>query len=429
MTPFDVAVGLDEAAMAQAMAAVYGELYPRVFTGSQCVEKAGVEFVVSWDVKAPPTVVLGPPPDGRHLVARHLRTHLEPPSGLTVEQLIDVYVATLEHTTFQVVANEMTMSIEGGGEHATVPVQVVLYVQIDSFGAHLTLRLLKATGTTGNPTDDWFLNNIILPEAVKVAQEMLPGIDLPPLTFAGVGLTPPAATVTPRHVVALAALSGRPVPTPPYPENWPQSPFFAVLSDDAKLAIGRAGVRSLVGKPFGESGSVDIGIGTAQYAATARIAAIDVGLAGRGAPQFTFSAAITGNVRAGITIGCTTFGVNYTLYAAPPPTGTIGLELSGTRVSARTQHVNTFVLLIIPDGSPIEWLLSALTVPLLQAVTAAFSPLITKAFEGLAFPVTVLPSVFIDTSGVRLAVTPTDVHFATFAGLTSIEGTARITGG
>lgn len=78
MTPFDVAVGLDEAAMSQAMAAVYRELYPRVFTGSQRVEKAGLEFVVSWDVKAPPTVVLGPPPEGRHLLARHLRTHLEP---------------------------------------------------------------------------------------------------------------------------------------------------------------------------------------------------------------------------------------------------------------------------------------------------------------------------------------------------------------
>lgn len=74
-------------------------------------------------------------------------------------------------------------------------------------------------------------------------------------------------------------------------------------------------------------------------------------------------------------------------------------------------------------------MLSALTAPLLQAVTAAFSPLITKAFEGLSFPVTTLPSVSIDTSGVRLVVTPTDVHFATFAGLTSIEGTARITGG
>lgn len=429
MTTYDVAVGLDETAMSQAMSAVYRELYPKVFTGSQRVERAGLEFDVSWDVTAPPTVALGPPPEGRRIVAQHLGAHLEPPPGVTVEQLIDAYVTTLEHTTFQVVANDMTMTIQGGGEHATVPVKVTLYVQVDSFGPHLTLRPLKATGTTGNPTDDWFLNHIILPEAVKVAREFLPGIDLPPFTFAGVGLTAPAVDVTPGHIVVLAALAGKPVPTPPFPENWPRSPFFAVMSDEAKLAIGRAGVRSLVGKTFGDSGKVNIGIGTAEYAATARIATIDIRLADQGAPQFAFNAAITGNVRAGIKIGCTTFGLNYTLYAAPPPTGRIGLELSGTRVSARTQHVNTFVLLLSPSGNPIEWLLSALTAPLLQAVTATFSPLITKAFEGLSFPVTTLPSVSIDTSGVRLVVTPTDVHFATFAGLTSIEGTARITGG
>ncbi|MEU9059814.1 hypothetical protein AB0D13_13360 [Streptomyces sp. NPDC048430] len=429
MTSYDIAVGLDEAAMSQAMAAVYHQLYPDVFTGSQLVDKAGLVFDVSWDVTAPPTVALGPPPEGRRIVAQHLGAHLDPPPGVTVEQLVDAYVTTLEHTTFRVVADDMTMTIQGGGEHATVPVKVVLYVQVDSFGPHLRLRPLKATGTTGNPTDDWFLNNIILPEAIKVAQEFLPEIDLPPLTFAGVGLTAPAADVTPRHVVALAALAGRPVPTPPFPENWPQSPFFAVMSDEAKLAIGRAGVRSMVGRTFGDSGKVNIGIGTAEYAATARIAAIDIRLADQGAPQFAFNAAITGNVRAGITIGCTTFGLNYTLYAAPPPTGRIGLELSGTRVSARTQHVNPFVLLLSPDGNPIEWLLSALTAPLLQTVTAVFSPLITKAFEGLAFPVTTLPSLTLDTSGVRLVVTPADVRFATFAGRTSIEGTARITGG
>lgn len=429
MTVFDVAIGVDAATMSQAMAAVYHQLYPKVFTGSQHVDEEGIEFDVAWDVLAPPTVALGPPPGGRELIAAHLAAHLEPRGDITVEQLIDAYVATLETTTFQATADAMTMTIEGGGEHATDHVRVTLYVHIDSAGGHLTLRPLKATGTTDNPTDAWILNNVILPEAIKIAQELLPGIDPPPVTFAGVGLTAPAVDVTPGHAVALTALAGAPVPTPPFPDSWPRTPFFAVMSDEAKLAVGRAGVRSMVGSTFGDSGSVDIGVGRAQYGATAQIAAIEIDLADQGAPRFTFDATISGNVQAGIKIGCTTFGVNYTLFAAPRPSGTIGLELSGTQVSAKTEHVNTFVLLIIPNGNPFEWLLSALTTPLLQAVTAVFAPLITKAFEGITFPVMTLPSVPIDTSGVHLVVTPTDVHFATFAGMTSIEGTAEITGG
>jgi hypothetical protein len=142
----------------------------------------------------------------------------------------------------------------------------------------------------------------------------------------------------------------------------------------------------------------------------------------------TFKAGIVGNVNAGIKIGCVTFGVNYTLYSAPTPSGTIGLELNGTRVSARTQRVNTFVLLITPDGNPVEWILSALTTPLLQAVAAAFSPLITTALEGINFPVMALPSLLFDNQGVRLMVTPSDCHFGTWSGLTTIEGNARVGG-
>lgn len=429
MTGFDVAVGLDAATLSQATAAAYHQLYPRVFTGSQHVEKEGIDFDVSWDVTAPPTVALGPPPDGRAIVADHLAAHAQPPEGVTLDELIDAYVATLEPTTFRIVADAMTMTIEGGGEHGTAPVTVTLYAQVDSSGGHLTLRPLKATGTTDDPTDEWFLNNVILPEAVTVAQQLLPAVDLPPLSFGDVALTPPAVDLTPSHGVALAALAGEPVPTPPFPTSWPSSPFFVVMSDRAKLAAGRAGTSSVVGETFGDTGKVDIGIGTAKYGATARIAAVDVGPGKSGAPELGFEAVITGNVHAGIKIGCTDFGVNYTLYAAPRPKGTIGLEVSGTEVRARTHHLDTFVLLITPDGNPVQWLLSALTTPLLQAVAAAFSPLITKAFEGLSFPVMALPTVSIDTSGVHLAVTPTDVRFASFDGMTSLEGAARITGG
>jgi hypothetical protein len=258
---------------------------------------------------------------------------------------------------------------------------------------------------------------------------MFPGIDLPPLSFGDVALTAPVVTFTPTHAIAMANLGGSPVPTPPYPEAWPQSPFFVVLSDRAKLRVAQDGTAKLAGQQFGNRGSVDIGIGTAQYGATAIINRVAVSGAAQGAPDFGFIGDIGGNVHAGITIGCTTFGVNYTLYAQPNPQGVISLAIAGRSVSARTSQLNTFVLLITPDGNPFEWLLSALTIPLLQVVAAAFSPLISQAFNGISFPVMDLPSVPIDMSGVHLVVTPADVHFATLGGLTTIEGQATITGG
>jgi hypothetical protein len=198
------------------------------------------------------------------------------------------------------------------------------------------------------------------------------------------------------------------------------------MSEEAKLRVARVATAGIPGTRFGKSGDVWIGIGTAKYGATAVVGSMDIGPGG--GTNLSFRGAIVGNVNAGIKIGCTTFGVNYTLYALPEPRGTISLELSGTTVRARTTHLETFVLLIKPDGNPIEWILSAMTTPLLQVITAAFSPLITKLFEGIAFDVWKIPSIPIDAAGIHLVVSPKDVHFASFAGMTSIEGTASITG-
>ena len=421
----DFTVGVDRPAMDEAAAAIYRQLYPRVFTGSKHVAKEGFEFDVSWDVKAPPRVVLEPPPDGRLVLHEHLLA-LDPPAGVTREQLESAYAGVLEDTTFQLVMDDMTMTVKGEGGEGTTPCQVTVFVQADSADGTMTLRPVKAVGKTGNESDEWFLNSVILPAAMADAEQVLRGIALPALTFVGVELTPPAMIVASEHVVAMANLAGRPVPKP-VPEPWPDSPFFALMSEEAMLRVARNATASIAGTTFGKSGSVDIGIGDAHYGATAIAGAMEIWPAG--GMQYRFRAAITGNVNAGIKIGCTNLGVNYTLYAKPDPTGTISLAIDGTTVSARTTQLDTFVLLITPHGNPVEWLLSALTTPLLQVISAAFSPLITKLFEGIRFDVWRIPSIPIDTAGIHLTVAPKDVHFAQFGAQTAIAGTASITGG
>jgi hypothetical protein len=322
----------------------------------------------------------------------------------------------------------VTMTLSGGDEPATVNLKVSVYVQAESILGEVTLRALKATAISGNPSDDWFLQNVIIPQAGSVAAELLPGVKLPPLEFAGVKLTPPAVLITPKHGIVMAALEGKSVPVPPFPPNWPASPFFALLSEDAKVHVARVATRNIAGRSFGDGESVDIGIGIARYKANAFVSRLDLESGGAGTRDLRFRGVIKGNVAAGVELWwlCLTIGVNYTLYAKPDPVGTISLELNGTELSARTKQLDNFVLLVTPDGSVLEIILSALTTPLVQLVTAAFSPLITNLFRGIHFKVMSLPSVTIDVGGVHLVVRPADLRFTTFSSTMTIEGKASI---
>lgn len=427
MSAFDLAVGVDGPTMNQAGSALYAQLYPRLFTGSQTISRDGLDFRVSWDVKQPPRFVLSLPERGAAMLRAHLR-ELDPPGGVRHADLVDALAATLEQSTFQLVMPDVAMTVEGEGGSGTDQVAVTVVVQASSAGGQMTLRPLKATGATDNPSDQWFINEVILPQAMQMAGTLLGGVTLPPLTISGVQLTAPTMLVSQERVIAMASLAGKPVPTPPFPDSWPASPFFALMSEEARLAVARAGTAGIVGKQLGHTGSVDIGIGTAQYGATARIGALDLGLGSAGSSEYTFRGPVTGNVNAGVTVGCTTIGVNYTLYAEPEVNGTISLSIDGAKVRATTSHLAVFVLVIKPDGGVAEWILSALTYPLLQSVTAVFSPLITLAFNGIGFDVFDVPSFPVDVQDVHLRVVPTAVRFSSFGGMQSIEGSASITG-
>ena len=92
---------------------------------------------------------------------RHLAAHLILPQGITLKQVVEAYATELGNTTFQLIAESMTLTISGGGERATVPVQVTLYAQVESMDGRLHLRPVMAAGWTENPIDEWFLNNVI----------------------------------------------------------------------------------------------------------------------------------------------------------------------------------------------------------------------------------------------------------------------------
>jgi hypothetical protein len=423
MSSFDLAVGIDGNTMNQAGAVVYQKMYPQLFTGSQSVEKDGLSFLVSWDIQTPPTFLLRPPENGEALLRSHL-LHLEPPTGVSRQQMVSGLMANLEENTFQLQLNNMNMTLKSGSESGSALVQVVVVAQAQVENGQMTLRAIKAIGTTENPSDQWFVNNVILPQALNIGGVLLGGVTLPPLNFSNVSLTAPTLIIRQDHVIALANLAGKPTPQPPFPDSWPNTPFFAVMSNEAKNQITQVATADISGKQFHKGDSIDIGIGDLHYNATAVVGGLSIRDAG--GTNIRFNGVVGGNVNAGIKIGCTNIGLNYTIYAKPDPTGIIGLSIRGNTVRATTIDLDTFVLVLKPDGSPLEWILSAATYPLTQALIAAFSPLITKLFEDISFDVYQLPSVPIDIDVVHLTVQPTNVQFTDWSGGAAIVGEASI---
>lgn len=424
-TEFDLAIGLDATSINSAATVVYTQLYPDVFTGKQSVSRDGLSFDVSWDVKTAPTFDLSPPANPTQIVADHLaqpRAQRHYPVAMP-----DIHVALLAELgdqTFQMMMADVALTVSGDGSSATDPVALTIYVQASSAGGVLSLNPLKAVATTENPSDQWFVNTVLLPQAMTMAKTLLSAIDLPPLTYPGLSMTAPAIFVDDQRLIAMANIAGKSVPEPA-PGNWPPSSFFALMSDDAKIRVARANTASIIGHGSGKHGDFDIGIGKVYYSAEFEVASIS--FANDAANTLRFTGEIIGSASAGIKIGCTKFGLNYKIVCAPEPQGTITLSSDGkNKVVARTSHMSTFVLVLQPSGNPIEWILSAVTDPLLQVLTAAFSPLISQLFNDIEFDAFDVKPFPFDYKQVHLQVQPKNVQIGNFDGMMAITGEVSV---
>lgn len=425
MSEFDVAVGLDQPTMNAAAAVVYQKLYPNIFTGSQQVEQSGIQLQVGWDVKAPPTFNLAPPQDGQAILEAHLADWAEATSDMR-SRATEALSAAFSTSTFEMLFSNVALSVSGGGTSGTDQVSLTVYVQANSADGKMSLIPLKAVGTTQNPADQWVLNNVILPQAMKMAGTLLSGVTLPPLQFSGISLTAPTMAVQQNHVVALANLAGSSAPTPPSDVTWPQSSFFGLLSDNARYQVAVANTKNF-SQHFNQSGEVGSSIGGAGYSADLYMYNLSIGMIPGNPTAYTFSVKASGNVQAHIKVACTKIGINYNLSTNTDPSGTIQLSIqNGNVVGATVTGLGNFVFILEPSGNPLEWILSAITDPIMQAVVAAFSPLITNAMKGISFQAWTIPSIPINIGNFNFTVTPQNLSLGNYQSLMAITGSAAI---
>ncbi|GAA3030110.1 hypothetical protein GCM10020000_03450 [Streptomyces olivoverticillatus] len=234
---------------------VYEQLYPQYFTGSQPFDVEGTMFTVSWDVKEAPVFDLTPPPS---LSEAALRAHLTegPTAGRMAEGELAEHVAalraSLDGSTFQVRLDQVHIKVDSGdGNPVEEDVAVTVDVQASTSDTGLfSLNPFKATSEAPSKVDKIFLDKVVLPNVLDESRKVLSGITLPAPQIPGLALSTPVPVIQPQQAVAALNLAEHGTPQPPFPDSWPQSPFFALLGRDAVERIAQVATTYLEGKPF-----------------------------------------------------------------------------------------------------------------------------------------------------------------------------------
>ena len=247
-------MGLGKRSMDQAGQAVYQQLYPKIFTGSEKVDFEGAALTLNWDVKTSPTFILSPPANSQQMIQQHL-AEARLPQNLSFEMMSKVAFAELKDSVLQMLLDTVDLEIASSdGKTAVNQLNVVVVVQVTTNGdGTLTLNPIKATAKTSNLSDQTLVNKYFIPRALEMARRLLSGVSLPKLSIPGVILTPPTITIQQNHVVVLANISGQSSPDVPRGVTWPTQDFFGLFSDRLRQTLIRNETRGF-SQTFQQSG-------------------------------------------------------------------------------------------------------------------------------------------------------------------------------
>ncbi|MER5770264.1 hypothetical protein [Streptomyces sp. NPDC001985] len=426
---YDLAVGADVGIVNRVAEEVYGQLYPRCFTGSEPYDDDDVPTTVTWDVKSAPVFDLTPP----SYSDEELRARFTENGGarrLTGEEVAEhaaALGASLDGSTFQVVLSPVHVTVDvGEGEdlvEGDITVTVDVQAGTDRSGL-LTLNPVKAVASDTSEVQKVILDNVVLPALLAQSREILSGITLPKPDIPLLNLSSPVPVIQPERVVAAMNLVEHGVPQPPFPESWPSGGFFALLGTDTVQRIAEAATTYLDGMPFDAGDSEDFGIGTGYYQATVAIHQVRCEVVDTEIPTVRVNASVTGSGSAGIEwLWGGSTDAFFDLALEPDPTITLSLSMSGTTLKATTESVSSFDLRIYPHDD----LVSVIASWVANALSSVLGGLVGDAFDGIDFTLGDLPAVPIDVDPVHLEVTPVDLALGRFGDALSLQGDVAIT--
>ncbi|WP_144440676.1 hypothetical protein [Streptomyces roseifaciens] len=425
----DLMVGVNADVVNSTSKEVYGQLYPQYFTGSQPFDVEGVTFTVSWDVKEAPVFDLTPQ---AHSEAE-LRDRLT--SGWAAGQVTEAELAehvaalraSLDGSTFQVRLNLVHVKVDSGdGNPVEEDIAVTVQVQATTSDKGLfSLNPLGATADAPSRVDKIFLDKVVLPNVLEESRKVLSGITLPTPQIPGLSLSAPVPVLRPQRAVAALNLAEHGTPKPPFPDDWPQSPFFALLGRDAVERIAQVATSYLEGKTFPAGDHKDFAGSSAYYKADISIHNVRCEVVWDDVPTVRVHMAVSGSGSAGINWfwGGSTDAF-YDLHLEPDPTVTLTLAMSGTTLKATATEVSSFDLKLVPTRGDIVSMIFSWVV---DALSSTFGGIVGSALRGVEFPVGAFPAIPIDVEPVHLDATPADLTLSRFGDALALQGDVTVT--
>ncbi|MFF7725439.1 hypothetical protein [Streptomyces sp. NPDC008001] len=426
---YDLMVGADVGIVNETSREVYGQLYPRYFTGSQPFDVEGTTFTVSWDVKEAPVFHLTPPAQSEDALRAQLTTGGA--AGRLTEAELGEHVAalrdSLDTSTFQVRLPLVHVKVDsGGGNPVEEDIAVTVDVQATTSGTGLfSLNPLKATADAPRKVDKIFLDKVVLPNVLEQSRAVLSGITLPAPQIPGLSLSTPVPVIQPQRAMAALNLLEHGIPKPPFPDSWPQRPFFALLGQDAVERIAQVATAYLEGKTFPAGDHKDFAGSSAYYDATIAVHNVRCEVVWADEPAVRVHAAVSGSGSAGIKwIWGTSTDAFYDLRLEPDPTVTLTLAMSGTTLKATAVDVSSFDLKLEPTRGDIVSMIFSWVV---NSLSSTFGDVVRNALRGIEFEVGTFPAIPIDVDPVHLDVTPADLTLVRFGDAIAVQGDVTVT--
>jgi hypothetical protein len=400
---FDVAVGVSQHQLNNCSAQLFTRI-PTLFSGDGTADKfPGI--TMHWAATQAPTFNLSPTKAAvEALHQQAFEIHSEGLQALAIpHEALAAAAANLP--AFDVIFPNLQITLkQSNGEQTVLNLNVTLSCLLSVSGNDLKLAASSASfAPLQDPMQQFFASNVVMPQLVTAANKALAGLSIPPPQMPGIQLSPIAATVANGAIIAVTNIISKGPASVPGGYPWPSNDFFALLSQDALQAVTLSAIGQT--KNVSGSGSVGSSAGGADYHYSINITNPRVSLQGE---NLVVDFGIDGNVGAKVTVLWVPIGVNYDVQGGPAPQATCQLvPAGGSNMNIIARSLNAFTFLLKPSGSPLEWIISAITWPITQAITAVVTPIVTTTLRDINFTSYNLPNYGVNISGVQMNFKPT----------------------
>jgi len=257
---------------------------------------------------------------------------------------------------------------------------------------------------------DRVVNSLLLPALLEVVRELVVGVRLPPVRFAGLALGSFVLAVAGDHVLVAANLEEKGRPRLPANMAIPPLGFFLLLSDRFRLVAARALVEGRC-KTLEREGRLGLPFTRLRWAAEVCISDVEVSLAGR--DSFRVTGLVVGRIELAVR-QLFEIGASFNLYPEPQPHARIRLFVEEEAVKVAVHDLDSFRFRVSPTGDFFQRMTAGALEPAANAISRYLTPLLVGYLGELVLPVWEIEDVPIEEREANLVISPRNVRLEPF---------------